>query len=121
MSKIKVNNLADAPSYQYDEITECWTNLVKAEDYGVFLGICAYKKLPEGRSPEDLAHPEGEAELFHVISGNGFVFLEGQEVTPLRAGDSFLLPAQPGHQIWSASDDEPIVILFVAMEAKRHG
>ncbi|WP_309066917.1 cupin domain-containing protein [Microbacterium sp.] len=121
MSKIEVNNLEDAESYQFDEITECWTNLVSADDYGVFLGVCAYGALPKGTSPEDLAHPEGEAELFHVIRGNGFVFLEGNEVTPLRAGDSFVLPAQPNHQIWSASEDEPIVILFVAMDGKRRG
>ncbi|MFT4050640.1 MAG: cupin domain-containing protein [Microbacterium sp.] len=121
MSKIDVNNWDGAASYQFDEITECWTNLVKAEEYGVFLGICAYQALPEGKEPADLAHPEGEAELFYVISGEGYVYLEGKEITPLRAGDSFVLPAQPNHQIWSASADEPISILFVAMDGTRRG
>ncbi|WP_347344794.1 cupin domain-containing protein [Microbacterium sp.] len=119
MSKLEVTNRETHPSYQFDEVTECWTGLTKAEEYGVFIGVCAYGALPEGKTPEELAHPEAEAELFYVLNGSGYVYLEGKETTELRKGDSFVLPAQPNHQIWSASADEPIEILFVAMDGKR--
>lgn len=99
MSKLEVTNRETHPSYQFDEVTECWTGLTKAEEYGVFIGVCAYGALPEGKTPEELAHPEAEAELFYVLNGSGYVYLEGKETTELRKGDSFVLPAQPNHQI----------------------
>ncbi|MCW5951825.1 MAG: cupin domain-containing protein [Propionibacteriaceae bacterium] len=114
MGSIKIANWPQAESYQFDEVTECWTKLIRDRGWGAHLGMASYSSFPDGKDFSDYVHPESAVELYFVVSGEGFVYVEGGEPTAISKGDAFALPPVK-RQLWSASDEATLDVLFVEM------
>ena len=72
---------------------------------GVLLGRAEFSS-PWGASSEGISAP-----VFHIIlSGNGFITLEGGEPIPLGTGDLIMMPH--GHTHWLQSDPSAPIVKF---------
>ncbi|MEQ4209405.1 cupin domain-containing protein [Actinopolymorpha sp. B17G11] len=56
------------------------------------------------------------AEFYYVISGEGVVASTGT-ISPIRAGDAFIIEAGTAHSIWSTST-EPVTTFYVGLRGR---
>lgn len=119
MPNIKINNWPNFDSYQFDEVTKCWTKLIFDGGWGAHLGLSSYSSFPEGKDYTDYLHPESAVELYFVVAGEGFVFVEGNDAPiAISKGDAFAVPPVK-RQLWSASDETTLDVLFVEMTGEN--
>lgn len=116
MSSFPITNWIESEPYQFDPLTRVWPKVIKDGGFGGQAGVAEYSALPEGTSPADIAHVEWNVELFYVVSGEGLVYIEGEEeLVPVKQGDCYPLPPVRPHLVFSTSPEEPIVVFYVEM------
>lgn len=111
---VTITNWRDCPKRQFNDVATVWSDLIVDEGFNAGAGIGEYGPLPEGKTPEELAKPDPNFELYFVFNGSGFLYAEGEGSRPITVGDAFALPPVP-HFVYSASD-EPLQIYYVALE-----
>ena len=117
MSSFPITNWLESEPYQFDDVTRVWPKVIHDGGFGGQAGVAEYSALPEGKTPADIAHVEWNVELFYVISGEGLVYIEGEEeLVPVKKGDCSPLPPVRPHVVFSTSATEPITVFYVEMK-----
>lgn len=89
------------------------TNWLAGEDKPKNVRLIGVIELPEGASIGVHKH-EGEAEVFHIISGTG-IYNDDGELVEVKAGDTTLCPSGSEHGIKNAGN-EPLVFNAVIVQ-----
>ena len=86
------------------------TPLQKAEFPDGYVSISGIAEIPAGGTAGRHTHPG--IELGYVMEGEGELLVEGQQARPIKAGDSWVIPAGTAHDA-KASAGKPLKVLAV--------
>ncbi|HMS38562.1 MAG TPA: cupin domain-containing protein [Arachnia sp.] len=111
---VRITNWRDLEGRQFNAVTTVWSDLISDDGFKANAGIGSYGAIPEGKTPEELAHADRDVELYYVIKGSGSLYVGGEGTRSIAEGDAFALPPL-AHFIWSDSPDEPVLVYYVAL------